>query len=171
VLGGDGHDALGGGGASDRIDGGEGDDMVYAGDGDDFCWGGNGADAILADAGADTLEGGLGNDMLSGLQGNDLLVGRDGSDTLYGGAGADTFSALSDWRSRDMIFDFNPVEGDVLDAMSFGPGVVLTLKALTPTSSALVAATSPDAADAWTCFVFQGTGIEALVADGGWLLR
>jgi Ca2+-binding RTX toxin-like protein len=90
--------------------------------------GGSGDDTLTGSAAANRIEGGAGNDSLLGLggadsllggNGNDSLKGGAGADALWGGIGADTFvlSALSDSlaASSDIIWDFNPVEGDKID--------------------------------------------------------
>ncbi|UZE21233.1 M10 family metallopeptidase C-terminal domain-containing protein [Pseudomonas sp. B21-056] len=82
---------------------------------------GNALDNVLTgNAASNTLNGGAGNDQLDGGAGNDLLIGGIGTDTLNGGAGADrfVFSALNELGigdARDVILDFNRLQGDKLD--------------------------------------------------------
>ena len=70
-------------------------------------------------AGDDRLTGGSNADILMGGAGNDTLIGGGGGDRLYGGEGADhfVFQAVSDSTptARDVIYDFNAGEGDVID--------------------------------------------------------
>lgn len=82
--------------------------------------------AIDANAQDNIVAGTLGNDILRGWEGDDALVGGGGNDRFYGGSGADamfggtgadTFVFEDDALSADMdiVKDFNPEEGDVLD--------------------------------------------------------
>lgn len=73
---------------------------------------------------ANYLSGGAGNDQLDGGAGNDILLGGGGKDTLIGGAGSDqfVFSALNETGiggARDVINDFNRLEGDKIDLRMF----------------------------------------------------
>ena len=61
------------------------------------------------------LLGGPADDELSGGYGNDTLYGDAGNDTLSGGGGADTFVYTGTDDGADVITDFNPTEGDVID--------------------------------------------------------
>ena len=61
------------------------------------------------------LFGGPADDVLTGGYGNDTLYGDGGNDTLTGGPGADTFVFTSTDDGMDVITDFNPAEGDVID--------------------------------------------------------
>lgn len=130
LSGGLGDDEIHGGGGKDTLDGGAGDDLLDGGTGHDAILGGAGNDTLLGDRGRDrlygcadddTLSGGNGKDELFGDEGNDVLVGGKGRDILFGGAGADSFvfEARSDSRSNgkgfDIIRDFNPDDGDVID--------------------------------------------------------
>lgn len=63
----------------------------------------------------DLLLGGGGDDRLFGGAGNDTLDGGEGSNTLTGGAGADRFTGVGVNGGVDLITDFNPDEGDVID--------------------------------------------------------
>lgn len=88
--------------------------------GDDQLDGGAGNDQLSGGTGSDLLKGGAGNDAIKGGLGADILIGGAGTDTLTGGAGADTFRFLASPESavgngRDVITDFNHVEGDKID--------------------------------------------------------
>jgi len=61
------------------------------------------------------LLGGPADDEITGGYGNDTLYGDGGNDTLTGGPGADTFVYTGTDDGADIITDFNPAEGDVLD--------------------------------------------------------
>ena len=61
------------------------------------------------------LLGGPADDVLTGGYGNDTLYGDGGNDTLTGGPGADTFIFTSTDEGADVITDFNPTEGDMID--------------------------------------------------------
>jgi Ca2+-binding RTX toxin-like protein len=79
-----------------------------------------GADDLYGLGGNDGLYGGAGSDNLYGGSGADDLTGGLGSDYLNGGTGADIFY-FDDIResrvgsSRDIIADFRPSEGDLID--------------------------------------------------------
>ena len=78
------------------------------------------ANRIIGNDGANNILGGGGRDRLEGGGNNDRLIGGALSDDLYGGSGADHFKYLSldDSSPRtgaDIIFDFNPLEGDRID--------------------------------------------------------
>lgn len=108
LIGGDGHDYLGGSKGRDSLRGGNGNDTLLGagsrdtinGDaGDDRLDGGDDADTLtdllgnnsfLGCKGNDTLTAGDGNDMLAGLWGHDKLLAGGGNDTLDGGEGTDT---------------------------------------------------------------------------------
>ncbi|MFU2325440.1 M10 family metallopeptidase C-terminal domain-containing protein [Pseudomonas sp. NFX98] len=69
------------------------------------------------------------NNVLIGNSGNNTLDGGAGADFLTGGAGADTFvfSALSDMGTnarRDVITDFNSLQGDKIDLSKFDANLV-----------------------------------------------
>ncbi|SCX67139.1 type I secretion C-terminal target domain (VC_A0849 subclass), partial [Pseudomonas sp. NFACC32-1] len=75
---------------------------------------------LTGNVGNNVLNGGAGNDQLDGGAGADMLVGGLGTDTLTGGEGADrfVFSALNELGKggiRDVILDFNSLQGDKLD--------------------------------------------------------
>jgi Ca2+-binding RTX toxin-like protein len=75
--------------------------------------GNGGNDTLNGDSGNDILLGGAGNDKLHGNDGNDALTGGAGGDELWGGLGADVFS-FSGSYGKDIIHDFNIIQGDVL---------------------------------------------------------
>ena len=66
-------------------------------------------------AGKDKISGKRGDDTLYGGAGNDTLDGGEGSDIYIGGTGADLFQILTFSRSKDIIRDFNPIEGDQIE--------------------------------------------------------
>ena len=70
------------------------------------------------------LTGNSGNNSLYGGAGNDTLIGGTGTDTLYGGTGADTFvfnafNETGKGNARDIIADFNSLQGDKIDLTKF----------------------------------------------------
>lgn len=65
--------------------------------------------------GNDVLFGGTGNDIIFGQEGDDIIYGGAGNDILYGGSGADTFVYDGLQDRRDIIKDFDTLEGDALD--------------------------------------------------------
>jgi serralysin len=71
-----------------------------------------------------TLTGNSLNNVLTGNADNNTLNGGAGADTLTGGAGADTFvfgsvNEIGMGTSRDMITDFNSLQGDKIDLTQF----------------------------------------------------
>jgi len=90
-----------------------------------------GDDNLFGMDGDDNLGGGFGNDWLYGGADNDSLWGAQGGDILSGGPGADIFgwnedsendggvlpSGDVDWANMDTVVDFNPAEGDRIDAL------------------------------------------------------
>lgn len=70
-------------------------------------------------ADGEILVGGSGNDRLFGNGGDDFLVGGVGPDQMTGGAGADVFvyraGDIDVLQGADLVWDFNPAEGDRLD--------------------------------------------------------
>ncbi|MCA0278190.1 MAG: DUF5801 domain-containing protein [Proteobacteria bacterium] len=91
---------------------------LVGGSGDDYLAGNSGQNILMGLGGNDLLFGEGGNDILYGGAGNDTLNGGTGSDTMTGGEGADTFVISADAISGsidDIITDFNPSQGDVLD--------------------------------------------------------
>jgi len=111
LVGGGEGDLIDGEGGNDLLIGGAGEDLLLGGSGDDQLFGDADADAMLGEAGNDALRGGAGADALFGGSGNDLLFGEAGDDALFGDAGADLF-VFSPLGGRDVIVDFDPVEGD-----------------------------------------------------------
>lgn len=107
------------------------DDSLFGNNGANVLWGRSGDDMLLGFGGADTLYGderaASGDDTLNGGAGDDILVGGRGADVLIGGSDADTFvwnstaesAGLSnsglDILKTDVILDFNPAEGDLID--------------------------------------------------------
>ncbi|ACG77269.1 hypothetical protein PHZ_c0855 [Phenylobacterium zucineum HLK1] len=118
-------DDLHGNTGNDTVAGGSGDDWVVGGQDDDLLFGDDGGDVVLGNLGQDTADGGGGNDVVRGGQGDDsltggwgddFLAGDRGSDTLAGGGGADTFHVFQG-SGLDLVLDFNPWEGDRVDAL------------------------------------------------------
>jgi VCBS repeat-containing protein len=74
---------------------------------------------INGTAEGEILVGASGNDRLYGNGGDDFLIGGVGPDQMTGGAGADLFvyraGDIDVWQGADLIWDFNPAEGDRLD--------------------------------------------------------
>jgi len=66
--------------------------------------------------GDETLAGGRGDDLLNGGGGLDLLIGDSGDDLLVGGGDADLFrfDPSNGNEGDDIIADFNPGEGDLI---------------------------------------------------------
>jgi Ca2+-binding RTX toxin-like protein len=123
VLGGQGSDLVQGNAGQDLIFGDLGDDTVLGGQGNDLVQGNGGNDLIFGDLGDDTLRGGQGDDQLFGGAGNDFLSGDLGNDTLSGGAGTDLFYFFAG-AGRDVVLDFNPLEGD---RVLLDPGATYTV--------------------------------------------
>ncbi len=93
-----------------------------------FGLGGN--DQLYGDAGWDWLEGGAGDDFIVGGAGNDIIWGGAGADYARGGTGADTFifvqgeigtagSPPNPVPNADIIGDFDPAAGDVIELYGF----------------------------------------------------
>ncbi|MDT6920851.1 calcium-binding protein, partial [Pseudomonas atacamensis] len=137
-----GNDILDGGAGTDTMLGGEGDDIYYvdnrsdtvtelAGEGHDvvrstvsYTLSANVEDGVLLGSSNLNFAGNALGNTLTGNAGNNILDGYAGADTLIGGAGADTFrfSAVSDIglsTNRDIINDFNSLEGDKIDLRTF----------------------------------------------------
>lgn len=114
-------DVLFGSRYGDVLHGAGGSDRVLGGQGNDFLTGDVGNDRLVGGAGNDDLYGGRGNDRVRGDGGADLLVGGAGRDFMDGGAGADLFRFGNyDFSgtapgTADVIYDFNPTEGDRID--------------------------------------------------------
>lgn len=73
------------------------------------------SDFLVGGNGFDLIDGGASDDLLFGNGGNDRLIGGGGDDMLRGDAGADRFVFESPLDGHDVIADFDPVEGDVVD--------------------------------------------------------
>ena len=114
LIGGDGRDTMIGGWGNDLIEGGGGRDRLTGGRHQDTLIGGSGADSLKGYSGHDELRGGRGNDVLVGDSGRDTLSGGRGDDTLSGGGNEDTF-VFADRAGNDLITDFKPDWGDVID--------------------------------------------------------
>jgi len=107
------------------LSGGTGNDTLIAGSGHDTLSGGGGNDNLSAGAGGDVLLGGAGNDVLFGGLGGDVLEGGSGADTFHYAQLADSPPAtafqqapeayLYSFNHPDLIRDFNPGQGDVID--------------------------------------------------------
>jgi surface adhesion protein len=91
---------------------GSSDTILQGSSGNDTLIGGLGNDTLIGFRGDDRLVSGRGNNVLIGGQGNDTLISGRGSDTLAGGPGADDFVFTTANKSRDLIVDFNPQQGD-----------------------------------------------------------
>ncbi len=59
--------------------------------------------------------GGSGDDILSGEDGDDVIYGGEGNDELRGGPGADLFVVGDSSHGDDIIIDFDPASGDVIE--------------------------------------------------------
>jgi Ca2+-binding RTX toxin-like protein len=120
------YDVISGGGGNDTLVGNGGAQGLSLGDQID---GGAGNDYVVGSGGNDALDGGTGDDVMVGSSGNDTLKGGGGNDVLTGGLDGDIFDydALSDGGTTgDVITDFQPGSGDVLDLhdllLSIGAG-------------------------------------------------
>lgn len=84
---------------------------------------------IKGTAGNDILVGdrqaGALNDIIFAYEGKDQLQGLKGNDTLAGGAGADKFIYRSASSGHDVIHDFAPTGGDVVEISKAVSGVKL----------------------------------------------
>ena len=141
VIAGAGSDRVEGNFGDDSLTGNAGDDYIQGGSGDDVIIGNEGQDQLLGIAGDDSIEGNQGNDVIEGgfgkdlLQGNedndwllgdadnDILIGGLGNDVLNGGSGADVFYFNTPAEANDLILDFNPEEGDIIQISSTGFGI------------------------------------------------
>ena len=141
VIAGAGSDRVEGNFGDDSLTGNAGDDYIQGGSGDDVIIGNEGQDQLLGNAGDDSIEGNQGNDVIEGgfgkdlLQGNedndwllgdadnDILIGGLGNDVLNGGSGADVFYFNTPAEANDLILDFNPEEGDIIQISSTGFGI------------------------------------------------
>ena len=73
------------------------------------------------------LIGGPADDILRGGVAADFIDGGAGADSLAGGAGADTFLVTGATAGDDVIEDFRPAEGDVLDLTGLLQGTSTSL--------------------------------------------
>lgn len=80
--------------------------------------------------GDDTLNGGTESDIIKGLEGNDKINGGEGHDSIEGGIGNDILQGgegpdhfIIDGYSTDLITDFNPSEGDIIEINSTTSGL------------------------------------------------
>ncbi len=78
---------------------------------------------LNANNGNNIIVGNTGNNSLKGGSGSDILIGGLGTDTLTGGVGSDIFKfdSIADSISgngRDVITDFTPDKGDLIDLSS-----------------------------------------------------
>jgi serralysin len=85
----------------------------------------NNVEVLILQGGADLKgTGNALNNQIFGNSGNNIIDGGAGADTLTGGAGADTFvfAAVSEMgigSNRDVITDFNSLQGDKIDLSQF----------------------------------------------------
>ncbi|MDX9676544.1 M10 family metallopeptidase C-terminal domain-containing protein [Pseudomonas zeae] len=137
-----GNNVLDGLGGTDTLIGGAGDDTYYingvgdtvieaADEGHDlirsnvsYTLSANVEDGVLLGNAGLSLTGNTLNNTLTGNAGNNILDGGAGVDTLIGGTGADIFkfSHVSDMgvgTNRDVINDFNALQGDKIDLTAF----------------------------------------------------
>lgn len=109
------------------------DNNFYGFGGNDVLNLGGGADRGTGGDGNDTINGGVGNDTLAGEAGADQLIGGLGLDRLIGGLGADMFVFNAASHStvavagRDVIHDFNRVQGDKIDLRGIDADPALAL--------------------------------------------
>lgn len=115
-------DFIWGGLGNDDILAGDGVSHVFGQDGDDILNGNGGDDILWGDDGTDYLFGGPGKDLVSGDDGVDWVSGGDSFgqsddevDQLAGGAGGDIFTVPPAGLADDILFDYDPVEGDILN--------------------------------------------------------
>ncbi len=123
LTGNQGNDYIQGGSGNDVIIGNEGQDQLLGNAGDDVIEGNQGNDVIEGGFGKDLLQGNEDNDWLLGTADNDILIGGAGNDVLNGGSGADVFSFNSPTEGNDLILDFKPEEGDIIQISQSGFGV------------------------------------------------
>jgi Ca2+-binding RTX toxin-like protein len=124
-----GDDYLRGAAGTDFLRGSFGNDILDGGRGHDFLESGEDNDSLIGGLGRDILLGQSGDDVLDGGEDNDTISGGTDKDVLTGGTGADRFVFISIKDStpgaRDLITDFDPTSGDLLDFSSIDakPGV------------------------------------------------
>jgi Ca2+-binding RTX toxin-like protein len=73
------------------------------------------SDFLVGGESFDVIDGGADDDLLFGNGGGDTLIGGGGDDMLRGGGGGDRFAFESALDGHDVIVDFNPAEGDIVD--------------------------------------------------------
>lgn len=105
-------DILAGDGAS-QVFGQDGTDILNGNGGNDFLWGGDGGDYLFGGPGSDFVSGEDGSDWVSG--GDSFGTDDDVVDMLVGGADGDIFTVPSVELADDILVDYDPTEGDVLD--------------------------------------------------------
>jgi len=104
--------------------------LMSAHPGGGVVYGLGGDDTINGSAQADWLEGGSGDDRIFGNGGNDILWGGPGADFIRATSGAETFifvfgdlgtePAPGEFvRNPDVISEFNPAGGDVIELYGF----------------------------------------------------
>jgi serralysin len=143
-----GNNVLDGLGGTDTLIGGAGDDTYYingvgdtvieaADEGHDlirsnvsYTLSANVEDGVLLGNAGLSLTGNTLNNTLTGNAGNNILDGGAGVDTLIGGTGADIFkfSLVSDMgvgTNRDVINDFNALQGDKIDLTAFDANLTI----------------------------------------------
>jgi serralysin len=114
-------DTLLGDDGGNRLWGDGGSDTVKGFGGDDYIWGGNDADALYGMDGDDLVRGGAGHDHISGGTGQDSLGGDGGADTFVWASTSEAGfltglgGVIYDACSMDVIVDFNPAAGDLID--------------------------------------------------------
>ncbi|GEO15645.1 family 16 glycosylhydrolase [Microvirga aerophila] len=78
---------------------------------------------IVGGSGADTLSGSQQDDVIFGYGGNDWLEGLRGNDTLNGGSGIDKFVYRTASSGHDIILDFEPNGGNLVQVSKLAAGV------------------------------------------------
>lgn len=113
IWGGLGNDDILAGDGVSHLFGQDGDDILNGNGGDDFLWGDTGTDYLFGGPGSDLVSGDDGTDWLSG--GDSFGQSDDDVDQLVGGAGGDIFTVAPVNVAEDILFDYDPGEGDVLN--------------------------------------------------------
>lgn len=108
-------------------------------------FGGVNADFLYGAGGNDRLDGREGADLLDGGTGIDTLDGGSGNDTLSGGEGADWFSGAGFDGDADVITDFTPSEGDVIDLGGYFGSLSAVLDATTEQADGSILISLPTA--------------------------
>jgi Ca2+-binding RTX toxin-like protein len=112
LLGDDSDNTLWGEAGSDTMKGFGGDDGIWGHDHDDTLYGMDGDDVIHGDGGKDYINGGAGQDSLFGEGGADTFVWGSTAEAEFH---KDRDGVVYDGCSTDVIVDFNPAEGDLID--------------------------------------------------------